>query len=152
MKARQKRAALVLTGLVILSLAVWMIVKAFNENINYNYTPSDIVSGKAPQDHTFRIGGLVEEGTLKHVPDTTTWNFTVTDLVHKVPVTYHGILPDLFKEGKGVVAEGKLHGGDFTAEQVLAKHDENYMPAEAAVALKKAQEAKAAEAAKAGTP
>lgn len=144
MKARHKRLTLVLGGMAILGLGVWAIATAFQQNLNYSYTPSEIVAGKAPQHHTLRIGGMVEEGTLKHEPDGLTWTFVVTDMIHAIPVTYRGILPDLFKEGKGVVAEGKLDGAGFTAEQVLAKHDENYMPPEAAYALKKAREAKAA--------
>jgi cytochrome c-type biogenesis protein CcmE len=145
MKARHKRFALVFVGLAVLGLAAWLIFSAFQKNLVFFFTPTQVFAGDAPQGRTFRIGGMVEKGTLVHQPDGLTWRFVVTDMSKTLPVTYRGILPDLFKEGKGVVAEGKL-GADnvFTAETVLAKHDENYMPPEAAYALKKGKEANAA--------
>jgi cytochrome c-type biogenesis protein CcmE len=142
MKARHKRFALVATGLGILGVGAWLIMSAFQKNLVFFFTPTQILAGEAPQGRSFRVGGMVEAGTLVHQPDGLTWTFVVTDMAHKINVSYRGILPDLFKEGKGVVAEGKLDGGNvFAAEQVLAKHDENYMPPDAAYALKKGKEA-----------
>lgn len=142
MKARHKRLTLVVGGVAVLGIGAWLVLSAFQKNLVFFFTPTQILAGEAPQGRSFRVGGMVESGTLVHQPDGLTWTFTVTDMAHKIPVTYHGILPDLFKEGKGVVAEGKLVGDTFTAEQVLAKHDENYMPPDAAYAMKKGQEAK----------
>ncbi len=142
MKARHKRLALVLGGVAVLGIAAWLIMSAFQKNLVFFFTPTQVLAGEAPQGRSFRIGGMVESGSLAHEPDGLTWTFTVTDMAHKIPVSYRGILPDLFKEGKGVVAEGKLSGSTFAAEQVLAKHDENYMPPDAAYAMKKGQEAK----------
>jgi cytochrome c-type biogenesis protein CcmE len=142
MKARHKRFALVATGLAILGVGAWLITSAFQKNLVFFFTPTQILAGEAPQGRSFRVGGMVEAGTLVHQPDGLTWTFVVTDMAHKINVSYRGILPDLFKEGKGVVAEGKLDGSNvFAAEQVLAKHDENYMPPDAAYALKKGKEA-----------
>ena len=145
MKTRHKRFALVFAGLAALGIAAWLILSAFNKNLVFSFTPTQVYAGEAPHGRSFRIGGMVEKGTLVHQPDGLTWTFIVTDLHKTMPVSYRGILPDLFKEGKGVVAEGKL-GNDnvFVAEQVLAKHDENYMPPDAAYALKKGKEANAA--------
>lgn len=141
MKARQKRAVLLLVGLATLGLAAWLVISAFRQNMVFFYTPTQVQSGEAPQGRSFRIGGMVEEGSLKRQPDGVTVHFVVTDTAQKIPVAYRGILPDLFKEGKGVVAQGKLGGdGRFTADEVLAKHDENYMPPEAAHAIKQAGE------------
>jgi cytochrome c-type biogenesis protein CcmE len=142
MKTRHKRLALVATGLAVLGVAAWLILSAFQKNLVFFFTPTQIFAGEAPHGRSFRVGGMVEKGTLVHQPDGLTWTFMVTDTAKKIPVSYKGILPDLFKEGKGVVAEGKL-GNDnvFVAEQVLAKHDENYMPPDAAYALKKGKEA-----------
>ena len=142
MKARHKRLALVAGGVAVLGVGAWLIMSAFQQNLTYFYTPTEVLAGKAPSHHTIRIGGMVEAGTLKRQADGLTWGFVVTDMAQRVPVTYHGILPDLFKEGKGVVAEGTFDSGSFNAEQVLAKHDENYMPPDAAYAMKKGQEAK----------
>jgi cytochrome c-type biogenesis protein CcmE len=146
MKARQKRLALVLTGLATLALAAWFVLSAFQRNLVFFFTPSQIVSGAAPVQRSFRVGGMVEKGSLQRLPDGhngITYRFVVTDMVQKVTVQYKGLLPDLFKEGKGVVAQGKL-GADhsFVADEVLAKHDENYMPPEAAYALKQADASK----------
>ena len=141
MKARHKRFALIALGMAILALGAWMIISAFNQNMNLFYTPSEIFAGKAPQGRTFRMGGMVEMGSVQRQPDGVSVTFVVTDTAKKVPVRYKGILPDLFKEGKGVVAQGMLGGnGVFMAAEVLAKHDENYMPPDAAYAVKKAQQ------------
>lgn len=145
MKTRHKRLVLVATGLAILGVAAWLILSAFQKNLVFFFTPTQVLSGAAPHGRSFRVGGMVEKGSLVHQADGLTWTFVVTDMAKHIPVSYRGILPDLFKEGKGVVAEGKL-GSDnvFAAEQVLAKHDENYMPPDAAYALKKGKEANAA--------
>ena len=142
MTARHKRlmlAALVLCGTAV---AVALVVNAFRSNLVFFYSPSDVVSQHAPKDRTFRLGGLVEAGSVKRQPDGVTVRFMVTDTAKVIPVEFRGILPDLFKEGKGVVAQGKLEGdGVFRAQEVLAKHDENYMPPEAANAVERAQKA-----------
>jgi cytochrome c-type biogenesis protein CcmE len=120
-------------------VAVALVLRAFNSNLVFFFTPTEVSQNKAPKDRTFRIGGLVTEGSVQRKPDGLTVAFTVTDTMQSIPVRYTGILPDLFKEGKGVVAQGKIGGdGVFTASEVLAKHDENYMPPEAAEALKRA--------------
>jgi cytochrome c-type biogenesis protein CcmE len=117
-----------------------MVVQTFQSNLVFFYSPSQIMANEAPKDRTFRVGGLVEENSIKRDPGGLKVNFVVTDLAHRIEVSYEGLLPDLFKEGKGVVAEGRLNPtGSFTASQVLAKHDENYMPPEAADALAKAK-------------
>lgn len=140
MKARHKRLALIGIGLAIVGLAATLVLTAFRSNLVFFYSPTQIANGEAPQQTSFRIGGLVEEGSIKRDGDGLTVHFVVTDLAKRTPVTYQGILPDLFKEGKGVVAQGKLDSkGVFAASEVLAKHDENYMPPEAAEALKRAQ-------------
>ena len=137
MKPRHKRAWIVVGVLAAVGAAVGLVLNAFNSNLVFFYTPTQIASNEAPQGRTFRIGGLVKEGSISR--DGVIVNFTVTDTVKNVPVRYQGILPDLFKEGKGVVAQGQLDDkGVFTAREVLAKHDENYMPPEAAEALRKA--------------
>jgi len=149
MKARQKRLILVLVGLLGFGVAVGLVMNAFNSNMVFFYSPTQVLNDEAPRDHTFRLGGIVEEGSIVRENDGLTVMFNVTDGMETVPVKYVGILPDLFKEGQGVVAQGKWGGDDlFTAKEVLAKHDENYMPPEVAEALEKAeQEKKAAEAA-----
>ncbi|RZI84775.1 MAG: cytochrome c maturation protein CcmE [Rubrivivax sp.] len=140
MKARHKRFALVALGLGVLSLAAWLVLSAFQKNLVFFFTPTQILSGEAPQGHSFRVGGMVEKGSVQRQADGVTYRFIVTDTVQRVNVSYRGLLPDLFKEGKGVVAQGKLAPGQvFVAEEVLAKHDENYMPPDAAFALKKAE-------------
>ena len=139
MKPRTRRAVAIAAGVVIVGVAVGLVLKAFQSNLVFFFTPTQVASKQAPLDRNFRIGGLVEEGSVKRHADALRVNFKVTDGAQTIPVTYVGILPDLFKEGKGVVAEGKLGAdGLFTASQVLAKHDENYMPPEAAEALKQA--------------
>lgn len=142
MKPRHKRALIVGGVLAAVGVAVALILNAFNSNLVFFYTPSQIASKEAPQGRTFRVGGLVQAGSV--VRDGVTVRFTVTDTLQTVPVRFEGILPDLFKEGKGVVAQGKLgDDGVFAAREVLAKHDENYMPPEAAEALNQAAQAKA---------
>jgi len=139
LKPRTKRAAWIAAGVAALGVAVALVMNAFQSNLVFFFTPSDVAGNKAPRDRTFRIGGLVEEGSVKRNSDALTVAFRVTDSVEAIPVTFTGILPDLFKEGKGVVAQGKLGtDGVFRASEVLAKHDENYMPPEAAEALQRA--------------
>jgi cytochrome c-type biogenesis protein CcmE len=136
---RAKRFIWVAVGIATLAVAVALVLRAFNSNLVFFFTPTEVSQNKAPKDRTFRIGGLVTEGSVQRKPDGLTVAFTVTDTMQSIPVRYTGILPDLFKEGKGVVAQGKIGGdGVFTASEVLAKHDENYMPPEAAEALKRA--------------
>ena len=140
MKPRHKRIALIAGGLAALGIATVFVMQALDSNIAFFVTPSEIAAGKAPQGKTFRVGGMVKEGSIKR--DNLTVHFVVTDTVKEVPVAYTGILPDLFKEGKGAVAQGKLGtDGIFTASEVLAKHDENYMPPEAQHAVDQAQKA-----------
>jgi cytochrome c-type biogenesis protein CcmE len=138
MKPRHKRAAIVLGVLSAVGAAVALVLNAFNSNLVFFYTPTQIAAKQAPQGRTFRVGGLVEAGSVKR--DGVSVNFVVTDTLQAVPVRYEGVLPDLFKEGKGVVAQGQLGAdGLFTAREVLAKHDENYLPPEAADALQQAE-------------
>jgi cytochrome c-type biogenesis protein CcmE len=143
LKRRHKRFALIAAGVAGLGLAVAFVLNAFQSNLVFFFSPSQIIAKEAPVARNFRLGGLVEEGSLKREGDGLTVRFRVTDTAHAIPVVYSGILPDLFKEGKGVVTQGRLStDGVFHAEQVLAKHDENYMPPEAAEALKRAQAGK----------
>jgi len=138
MKPRQKRIALIVGGLASLAIAAGLALNALDSNIALYVTPSEIAAGKAPQGKAFRIGGLVKEGSVKRQDMTV--RFVVTDTVKEIPVAYTGILPDLFRDGKGAVVQGRLGSdGIFAATEVLAKHDENYMPPEAAAALKQAQ-------------
>jgi cytochrome c-type biogenesis protein CcmE len=142
MKPRQKRLVLILGGLATLGVASWLVLSAFQENLVFFYSPSQVANNEAPHGKAFRIGGLVEEGSVKRQADGVTVKFNVTDTAKVITVAYKGILPDLFKEGKGVVAQGKLGSdGVFTAHEVLAKHDENYMPPEAAHAVEQAHKA-----------
>ena len=137
MKPRHKRLILaggLLAGVVAIAALVF---NAFQSNLVFFYSPSQVAAHEAPESRTFRLGGLVQEGSVKR--DGVKVSFIVTDTVKTVPVSYEGILPDLFKEGKGVVAQGKLEAGVFVAREVLAKHDENYMPPEAADAVQKAE-------------
>ncbi len=137
MKPRHKKALIALGALAVLGVAVGLVLNAFNSNLVFFYTPTQIAAKEAPQGRTFRVGGLVEQGSV--VRDGVTVRFKVTDNAQAVAVAYQGVLPDLFKEGKGVVAQGQLGAdGVFVAREVLAKHDENYMPPEAAEALKQA--------------
>jgi cytochrome c-type biogenesis protein CcmE len=142
MKPRHKRLALIAGGVASVALAAALVLNAFQSNLVFFFTPSQIAAGEAPKDRAFRIGGMVTAGSLKRQPDGLTVHFTVTDTAKSVPVVYRGILPDLFREGKGVVAQGRLNAdGVFRADEVLAKHDENYMPPEAAHALEQARKA-----------
>jgi cytochrome c-type biogenesis protein CcmE len=142
MKPRHKRIALIVAGLAVLGVAATLVLNAFRSNLVFFFTPTQVVAHEAPQGRNFRIGGLVEKGSLKRQPDGVSVRFVVTDTAKSVPVEFTGILPDLFKEGKGVVAQGKLGAdGVFMASEVLAKHDENYMPPEAADAVERAHKA-----------
>lgn len=152
MKARHKRFGLIAVGLILLAIAAVLITKSFKSNLVFFFTPTQVENGEAPKKGNFRIGGMVEEGSIKRLPDGLRVQFKVTDTAKTMQVVYKGILPDLFKEGKGVVAEGELNqDGLFVANQVLAKHDENYMPPEAAAALEAAKAQKAKDAVKAGS-
>ena len=138
MKARQKRIALIVGGLASLAIAAGLALNALDSNIALYVTPSEVAAGKSPQGKAFRIGGLVKEGSVKRQDMTV--RFVITDTVKEIPVAYTGILPDLFRDGKGAVVQGRLGGdGVFAATEVLAKHDENYMPPEAKHAIDQAQ-------------
>jgi cytochrome c-type biogenesis protein CcmE len=138
MKPRHKRAAIIIGALAALGIAAYFVLNAFQSNLVFFFSPTQVAAGEAPKNRTFRIGGLVKEGSVKR--DNLTVSFVVTDTSKEVPTIYTGILPDLFKEGKGVVAQGKFDAdGKFVASEVLAKHDENYMPPEAKAALDQAQ-------------
>ena len=142
MKSRHKKLLVIVLGVTGLGIAAALILNAFQSNLVFFFSPTQVSRGEAPSDRAFRIGGLVEAGSVKREADGLTVRFVVTDTAKSIPVVYKGILPDLFKEGKGVVAEGKLGAdGLFTSTQVLAKHDENYMPPEAAHALEQAAKA-----------
>ncbi|MCO5099946.1 MAG: cytochrome c maturation protein CcmE [Burkholderiaceae bacterium] len=139
MKARHRRLLWIVGGLAALAVAATFVTNAFRSNLVFFFTPTQIVDGEAPTNKIFRIGGLVEPDSLERVGDGTTVVFRVTDNAKTISVAYTGILPDLFKEGRGVVAQGTLQpDGTFKAREVLAKHDENYMPPEAAEALRRA--------------
>lgn len=143
MKPRHKRLILVLVALALLGLGATFVLKAFRSNLVFFYTPTEVFAGQVPQGQAFRIGGMVLEDSLQRNEDGVTVRFAVTDTMENVPVQYTGILPDLFQEGKGVVAQGRMNKqGIFVADQVLAKHDENYMPPEAAEALERARKIK----------
>jgi cytochrome c-type biogenesis protein CcmE len=145
MTPRQRRLALAAGVLAGTALAVALVVNAFRSNLVFFFSPSDVLAQQAPTARSFRLGGLVEAGSVVRQADGMTVRFVVTDTVQRIPVEYHGILPDLFKEGKGVVTQGTLQAdGVFSAREVLAKHDENYMPPEAADALERAHKAQAA--------
>lgn len=145
MKPRHKRFALIIGALAVIGVAATLILNAFEENLVFFFTPTQVAAGEAPKNRAFRIGGMVKEGSVQR--DGVNVRFVVTDTAHDIPVTYTGILPDLFREGKGVVAQGKLEDAgtipSFKASEVLAKHDENYMPPEAQQALDKAAVEKA---------
>lgn len=139
MKPRHKRFAMIAAGVAAIGIAVALVLNAFQSNLVFFFTPSQIVANEAPVGRNFRVGGMVLADSVYRGPDGVTVNFVVTDTAQSIPVAYSGILPDLFREGKGVVAQGKLGSdGVFHAEQVLAKHDENYMPPEAADAVERA--------------
>jgi cytochrome c-type biogenesis protein CcmE len=142
MKSRHKKLVLIAIAVIALGAVAALVLNAFRSNLVFFFSPTQVVKGEAPRDRSFRIGGLVEAGSLRRESDGVTAHFRVTDTLQTIPVDYTGLLPDLFKEGKGVVAEGRLNdAGVFVASQVLAKHDENYMPPEAASALEQAQKA-----------
>ena len=142
MKPRHKRIAIIAAGLGVLALASALVLNAFRSNLVFFFSPSQVMANEAPQGRAFRIGGLVETGSVKRADDGLTVHFRVTDTAQTIPVVFTGILPDLFKEGKGVVAQGRLGAdGVFAASEVLAKHDENYMPPDAAHAIEQAQKA-----------
>lgn len=139
MKSRHKRIAIIVAGLVLLAVAATLLLQSFQSNLVFFFSPTEVAEGKAPKGGNFRIGGLVEAGSVQR--NGTQVKFRVTDTAKTMDVVYTGILPDLFKEGKGVVAQGKQGSdGIFVADQVLAKHDENYMPPEAADALEKGKQ------------
>jgi len=143
MKRRHKRVAFILVGLAGLLVAAYLVTNAFRNNLVFFFSPTQVAAKEAPVNRTFRVGGLVQEGSLKRDNDGLTVRFIVTDTAANVPVVYKGILPDLFKEGRGCVAQGKIGAdGVFQADQVLAKHDENYMPPEAGQAIDKAKYAR----------
>lgn len=135
---QKKRLGLIAGGLIICGAAAALVFNAFEENLVFFFSPSQVAAHEAPEGRAFRIGGFVQEGSVQRQKDGVTVRFELTDTAHTVPVTYKGSLPDLFKEGKGVVAQGKLQNGVFVADQVLAKHDENYMPPEAEKAVQDA--------------
>ncbi len=143
MTPRQKKMTLFITiALAAAGVVAWLVVSALNKDggINFSYTPSDVYSKKAPQGRSFRVGGLVVDHSVKHDSDGLTVRFELTDTVKSIPVIFKGILPDLFKEGKGAVAQGRLEeDGIFHASEVLAKHDENYQAPEVKQALEQAQ-------------
>ena len=139
MTKRTRRLWLALAGLASLGIASALVLNAFQSNLVFFFTPTQVSNNEVPARRTFRVGGMVEAGSVQRTPGALTVRFVVTDTAHRVPVAYDGILPDLFSEGKGVVAQGRLDGnGWFQAEEVLAKHDENYMPPEAQHAIDQA--------------
>jgi len=127
-KTRAKRLAWVLGLLLAVGATAYGVLRAFNDNMVFFYTPTQLANGEAPAGRSYRVGGMVEQGSIQRAPDSLVMRFRVTDNAHTVPVEYAGITPDLFKEGKGVVAQGKMQQGVFMATEILAKHDENYMP------------------------
>ena len=140
MKRRHKRIAFIVLGLAGLGIAAALVLSAFQQNLVFFFSPSQVVAKEAPLNKAFRVGGLVQNGTLQRDNDGLTVHFVVTDTAKSIPVVYKGILPDLFKEGKGCVAQGRIGAdGVFYANQVLAKHDENYMPPEAGKAIDNAK-------------
>lgn len=145
MTPRQKRLTWILVGVALVAAAVGLVLFALKNNVSLYFTPTQVFNKEAPQARNFRIGGMVEEGSVQRQKDGLTVHFKITDTANAMEVVYKGILPDLFKEGKGVVAQGKLNEHNiFEAEEVLAKHDENYMPPEAMDAINKAKAAEAA--------
>ncbi|MCW9012146.1 MAG: cytochrome c maturation protein CcmE [Gammaproteobacteria bacterium] len=138
MTPRQKRMTMVAVLIAGVGVFITLLLMALNENINHFYGPKQVLAGEAPQDHSFRLGGLVVAGTVERDPNSLKITFDLTDTAESVKVQYEGILPDLFREGQGIVATGKMQGKIFLADEVLAKHDENYMPPEVADTLKEA--------------
>ncbi len=153
MKPRHKRFVFIVLGLAGIGVAAALVLNAFRSNLVFFFSPSQVMANEAPVGRSFRLGGLVQEGSVQRQPDGITVRFLVTDNVETIPVVYSGILPDLFREGQGVVAQGKLgEDGVFHAEEVLAKHDETYMPPEVAEALEKAKQRSGAVPAAGGNP
>lgn len=139
MKARHKRLGIILVGIAALGVATKLVLDALEGNLSYFFSPSEVAEGKAPDDHVFRLGGLVETGSVTRESGELRVNFVVTDMAKRVTVAYDGILPDLFAEGQGVIAQGRMSADQvFVADEVLAKHDETYMPPEVAAALESA--------------
>ena len=139
MKVRHKKLILIVGGVTLLTIAGLLILNAFRNNLVFFISPTEVLEGKAPARGTFRVGGLVERGSVKKSADGLKVDFTVTDLNKRIAIHYEGILPDLFKEGQGIVAQGRMADDQrFIADEVLAKHDENYMPPEVAKSLKQA--------------
>ena len=138
--ARKKRLSFIIVLVIGTGIAVTLILKAMNENVMFFFSPSQVVAGEAPKNKLFRIGGMVVKGSVKRVPDSVKVLFDLTDNAEVITVEYEGILPDLFREGQGIIATGKINeGGMFIADEVLAKHDEKYMPPEVAATMKKAK-------------
>lgn len=143
MKTRHKRMALILGGLAVLAVGAGLVLNALNSNLALYISPSDVLAGQAPKDKAFRLGGMVVDGSIKRQNDGLTVHFDVTDNANTIPVVFTGILPDLFQEGQGMVAQGKMNAaGTFEASEVLAKHDETYMPPQVAEMLEKGEKAK----------
>ena len=142
MTARHRRMMLIAAVLGGVIVSATLALRALEQNLLYFFSPTEVVAGEVPTERIFRLGGMVQEGSVEREPGSLTVRFVVTDYANSIPVTYTGVLPDLFKEGQGVVARGRLEpGGHFAAEEVLAKHDENYMPPEVAEALEKGRAA-----------
>ena len=135
MKPRHKRLAIIVSGVIGLTVASLFVLNAFQSNLVFFFSPTEALAGKAPVDKVFRLGGMVENGSVQKSPDGLKTDFVITDMNQRIEVHYEGLLPDLFREGQGVVTQGKLDGKRFVAREVLAKHDENYMPPEAAKAM-----------------
>lgn len=136
---RKKRLAQLTLLLAGMGAATFLLLQAFSENMSFYFSTSDVVAGKAPVDRQFRLGGLVVNGSVQRAPESLLVSFKLTDMAQEVTVQYTGILPDLFREGQGIIASGRLQSGIFVANEVLAKHDENYMPPEVADSLKQPQ-------------
>ena len=147
MTPRQKRMTLVFAIVAGVSIAGALALTAFRQNVTFFFDPTQVADGKVPPGERFRLGGMVTKGSVQRAPGSLEIHFVVTDFKHEVPVSYTGVLPDLFREGQGVVAHGRMSGGTFVADEVLAKHDEKYMPPEVAAAIKKAKDQAAAQAA-----
>lgn len=141
MKRRHKRIIFIVCSLAALGLATWLVLGAFRNNLVFFFSPTQVAAKEAPVGRTFRIGGLVQDGSMKREADGLTIRFVMTDTANNIPVSYKGILPDLFKEGRGCVAQGRVGpDGVFYADTIMAKHDENYMPPEAAQALEQGKD------------
>ncbi|HTI95652.1 MAG: cytochrome c maturation protein CcmE [Rudaea sp.] len=144
---RKRRLIAVSLILIAVAVAAALTTLALSRNMSYLFSPSEVLAGKAPEGASFRLGGVVLEHSIKRAPGSLTVDFVVTDRFHDMPVQYTGVLPDLFREGQSIIATGQMQGDRFAAREVLAKHDETYMPKEVADAIKKAEDAKKAHAA-----